>query len=174
MRQCTRDLTRLSSRYELVPNQRYAQGCSTINAVKLISVGVPVSNVTAIQCPLARSFAQWAQGPMQAAARDALGTRVVRIETMGAYSCRSIIGGSGTGISEHASANALDVSAFVLTDGRRISVLTGWNGSEDERDFLRAIRKSACARFQTVLSPDYNAAHYNHLHLDMGRGPYCR
>lgn len=174
MRQCTRDLTRLSARYELVPNQRYTQGCSTINAVKLMSVGVPVSNVTAIQCPLARNFTLWAQGPLQAAAKDILGTRVARIETMGAYSCRNIIGGAGTGLSEHASANALDVSAFVLADGRRISILGSWNGVDDERSFLRTIRAAACKQFQTVLSPDYNAAHANHFHFDMGRGPYCR
>lgn len=174
MRQCTRDLTRLNARYESIPNQRYAQGCSTINSVKLLSVGVPISNVTAIQCPLARSFVLWAQGPLQQSARDILGARVVRIETMGAYSCRGIIGGSGVGLSEHAGANALDVSAFVLSDGRRVTVLAGWNGAQDERGFLRTIRAAACKQFQTVLSPDYNAAHANHFHFDMGRGPYCR
>ena len=174
MRQCMSDLSHLSARYELLPNQSYGTGCSTINSIKLLGVGVPVTNVTAIQCPLARSFALWAQGPLQAAARDELGARVVRIETMGAYSCRNIIGGRGTGLSEHATANALDVSAFILADGRRVSVLSGWYGADDERGFLRTIRAAACKQFQTVLSPDYNAAHANHFHFDMGRGPYCR
>ena len=174
IRQCVSDLSHLSARYELLPNQRYGEGCSTINSIKLLGVGVPVTNVTAIQCPLARSFALWAQGPLQAAARDELGARVVRIETMGAYSCRNIIGGRSTGLSEHATANALDVSAFILSDGRRVSVLSGWHGADDERGFLRTIRAAACKQFQTVLSPDYNAPHANHFHFDMGRGPYCR
>ena len=68
----------------------------------------------------------------------------------------------------------MDVSGFVLADGRRITVEAGWNGSDDERKFLRQVRQAACQRFQTVLSPDFNAAHYNHLHFDLGRGPYCR
>lgn len=174
LRQCVNDLRRLSARYELLPNQNYGEGCSTINSIKLLGVGVPVSNVTAIQCPLARSFALWAQGPLQAAARAELGVSVVRIETMGAYSCRNVIGGRGAGRSEHATANALDVSAFILNDGRRVSILGGWNGANDERGFLRTIRTAACKQFQTVLSPDYNAAHANHFHFDMGRGPYCR
>lgn len=174
MRQCISDLSRLSARFELLPAQNYGEGCSTINSIKLLGVGVPVSNVTAIQCPLARSFALWAQGPLQAAAREELGTRVTRIETMGAYSCRNVIGGRGAGRSEHASANAVDVSAFILADGRRVSVLAGWHGADDERGFLRTIRAAACKQFQTVLSPDYNAAHANHFHFDMGRGPYCR
>jgi len=74
---------------------------------------------------------------------------------MGTYACRSIAG-SGR-LSEHATANAVDVAAFILADGRRISVLEGWNGDERHARFLRSVRVSACRRFNTVLSPDYNA-----------------
>ena len=54
-----------------------------------------------------------------------------------------------------------------------------WRGRADEQAFLRRLRESACKRFGTVLSPDYNAAHYNHLHFDMGRtmkngSTFCR
>ena len=64
---------------------------------------------------------------------------------------------------------------LVLADGRRISVKDGWNGSNQERAFLRTIHASACKRFNTVLSPDYNAAHHDHFHFDMGgRGGFCR
>ena len=56
----------------------------------------------------------------------------------------------------------------------RVAVRGGWNaGSSSERAFLRTIHDSACKRFQTVLSPDYNTAHHDHFHLDMGRGPFC-
>ena len=64
-------------------------------------------------------------------------------------------------------ANAVDVSAFVLKNGRRVTVLDGWNGKDDERAFLRRLHQSACKRFGTVLGPEYNAAHANHFHLDM-------
>jgi hypothetical protein len=174
MKQCTGDLARLSARYTILPNRNFGEGCSAINSVLLAGVGIPITNVSAIQCPLARALAQWTQGAVQPAARAAFGARVVKIETMGAYSCRNVIGGRGTGRSEHASANAVDVSAFILSDGRRVSIAGGWNGDNDEQEFLREIRGAACKRFQTVLSPEYNAAHHDHLHFDMGRGPYCR
>jgi hypothetical protein len=111
---------------------------------------------------------------LQPAARDVFGSRVVKIESMGGYSCRNIIGGRGTGRSEHATGNAVDIGAFVLADGRRVSIRQGWKGGDDERAFLRTIRGEACKRFQTVLSPDYNAAHYDHLHFDLGGKPFCR
>lgn len=171
---CVVDLGRMQARFTLLPDQNQGAGCSAIGSVMLTGAGVPISNVKAIRCPLARTLTQWVQGPVQQSARDEFGARVVRIESMGAYSCRNIIGGRGTGRSEHATANAIDIAAFHLSDGRRVSVEAGWNGAEDERRFLRSIRAAACKRFQTVLSPDYNAAHYNHLHFDMGRGPFCR
>jgi hypothetical protein len=174
MKQCVAGLQSLGARYTILPDRDYSPGCSAINSVTLTGAGVPITNISAIQCELASALTLWVRGSVQQAAKAAFGERVVKIETMGAYSCRNVIGGRGTGLSEHASANAIDVSAFMLSDGRRVTIQQGWNGSEDERDFLRAIRKSACARFQTVLSPDYNAAHHNHLHFDMGRGPYCR
>src|SRR3546814_8924271 len=62
---------------------------------------------------------------------------------------------------------AIDISAFVLADGRRISVLDDWNGGTPaERRFLRIVHQSACKRFGTVLGPDYNSAHENHFHLE--------
>jgi hypothetical protein len=69
----------------------------------------------------------------------------------------------------------VDVAAFVLSDGRRISVEQGWRGDDRTRRFLQLIHDSACKRFNTVLSPDYNAAHANHLHFDMGgKAGFCR
>lgn len=181
LRQCTADLDRLSARYSLVPGEDFGGGCSTLHTLALTGIGIPVTNIKAVQCPLARAFAYWVKGPVAQAAREQFGTNVVRIETMGAYSCRNVIGraqAAGTR-SEHATGNALDISAFVLGNGRRVTIETGWNGSEDEHQFLRTVRASACKSFHTVLSPDYNAAHYNHLHFDMGHtskdgSAYCR
>jgi hypothetical protein len=69
------------------------------------------------------------------------------------------------------------VSAFVLADGRRITLVNGWNGgTAEEREFLRTVHRSACRRFGTVLGPEYNAAHRDHLHLEGvgGGSSYCR
>jgi hypothetical protein len=178
LRQCTSDLTRLGARYTILPD-RYAGSCNAVNSVQLASVGIPVTNLTATQCPLARAFAVWARGYVQQAARRSFGESVVRIETMGSYSCRQVKGVASNKLSQHAFANAIDVSGFVLANGRRVVIEGGWAGEEDDRAFLRSVRDGACKSFQTVLSPDYNAAHYNHIHLDLaqnlrGTGTYCR
>ncbi len=174
IKQCVGELDRLGARYTPIADQSLGGGCSTIGNVQLLGVGVPITNVTAVRCPLARALALWTRETLQPAARDVFGSRVVKIESMGGYSCRNIIGGRGTGRSEHATGNAVDIGAFVLADGRRVSIRKGWNGRDDERAFLRNIRGEACKRFQTVLSPDYNAAHFDHLHFDLGGKPFCR
>lgn len=172
-RQCRVKLASLNAQYTPLPDRSYGGGCSSYGAVKLLDVGVPITNLGAMTCPLAERFTAWARYGVAPAARLILGSELVKIETMGTYSCRPIAGTAR--LSEHAHSNAVDVSAFLLADGRRISIEGDWNGSKEVRQFLRVIRESACKRFRTVLSPDYNAAHYNHLHFDMGgKGVYCR
>ena len=112
---------------------------------------------------------------MQPAAKAWLGSRVVKVESFGTYSCRPVDNRAGARLSEHGRANAVDIGAFVLADGRRITVKEGWNGSdEDVRRFLRAAHDAGCRRFGIVLGPDADAFHRDHLHFDMGQGPYCR
>lgn len=173
-RQCIADLGKSGVRFTPLANQEFGGGCSAMDSVKLLDIGTPTSNLGAMTCPLARNFAAWAQHAVRPAARKFLGREVVRIETFGTYSCRNIYGGRSGRLSQHATANAVDVAAFVLDDGRRITLLDGWKGAEDEREFLRALHASACKRFGTVLGPDYNAAHHNHFHFDMSGQGYCR
>lgn len=174
LRQCLADLRAAEVKFESLPDRTFGGGCSAIASVKLLDVGVPVANLGAMTCPLARTFAQWAYYAAMPAARKFFDIELVKIETMGSYSCRNVNGAANGKLSEHAFANAVDVSAFILADGRRITVQAGWNGTDEERQFLRALHQSACKRFRTVLGPDYNHQHHDHLHFDMGRGPYCR
>jgi len=177
-RQCTARLDAAQVRYTPLPNENHGGGCTVIDAVKLMDIGTPTANLGAMTCPLAANFAAWARYAVRPAARLYLGSEVVRIETFGTYACRDVRGSGGTIAgkrSEHARANAVDVAAFVLADGRRISVQNDWRAGGPVRQFLQAIHDSACRRFPTVLSPDYNAAHHDHFHFDMGgRGGFCR
>ena len=128
-------------------------------------------------CPVAAGIELWLRQGVRPAALEILGSPVARIEHLGTYSCRRIYGGSTGNWSEHATGNAIDVAAFVLEDGRRVSVLADWGGEDEEARFLHATRDAACDIFGTVLSPDYNAAHANHFHLDQaarGMGGVCR
>lgn len=120
-------------------------------------------------CAVDAGLALWLTHGVQPAAERIMGSRVAAIEHLGTNSCRRIGGGSEGNWSEHATGNAIDVGAFVLADGRRISVLKDWPSSSPKAAFLRAVRDAACESFSTVLSPDYNAAHADHLHLDQAR-----
>ncbi|MBB4856765.1 hypothetical protein HNO88_000062 [Novosphingobium chloroacetimidivorans] len=129
-------------------------------------------------CAVDAGLARWLRHGVQPAAERILRTRVVALEHYGTSNCRRIGGGSNGNWSEHATGNAIDIAAFVLDDGRRIVVRPDWVGDDDAADFLHQARDAACLEFGTVLSPDYNAAHADHLHLDQARrsfaGGVCR
>ena len=111
----------------------------------------------------------WVQTAVLPAARHYFGVDVVELQVAASYSCRPRNGIAGGPLSEHGHANALDISGFVLADGRRVSVLTGWSGNVAERAFLRAVHKGACRTFTTVLGPNADAYHRDHFHLDLAR-----
>lgn len=132
----------------------------------------------ATTCAVNAGLALWLRHGVQPAAEAVLHSRVVAIEHLGTANCRRIGGGESGTWSEHASGNAIDLATFVLANGRRVSVLRDWPKATDEAAFLHVVRNRACEVFGTVLSPDYNAAHRDHLHLDQAgsrRGwSFCR
>ena len=174
---CLSQLGQAGAQFTPLPDRMYGAGCSAMDSVQLSRVGgdlgpLTVTNLGPLACPLANSFAAWARYGVDRAARQILGSPLVRIETMGSYSCRNVAGTNR--LSAHSRAEAIDVSGFVLADGRRITVKDGWDASREERAFLQVVHQSACKRFGTVLGPDYNAAHRDHLHLEHGDGRFCR
>lgn len=172
---CHADLSAENVRYSALPDRDYGGGCLLTGTVQLIDYGVPTANLRAMTCPLARAFVAWVRNGVVPAGREILGSDVRRVETFGTYACRNRVGTATTRLSEHATANAVDIAAFVLADGRRVTIERDWRTTDAAtQEFLQTIRRSACRRFRTVLSPDYNAAHYNHLHLDLGGAALCR
>lgn len=178
-RMCLANLSQTYANFTPLADQYFGAGCSAVGAVRIASLRsdsglLQISNLGPVTCPLANTLSGWARFGVDRAARAILGSPLVRIETMGSYACRNVAGTSR--LSAHASANAVDVSGFVLADGRRISVLRDWDSEDPQiRAFLATIRSSACKRFGTVLSPQYNAAHRDHFHLEVGGGsPFCQ
>ena len=130
------------------------------------------------QCPLVLASYIWLR-QVDEHARKYLGSGLEKTHHAGTYSCRRQNGNSSGAWSEHAYANAWDITGFELEDGRVISVLKHWrsDGSKEGRakaKFLNKSRGSACRLFRVVLSPDYNAAHKDHFHLDQGPSLSCR
>ena len=134
------------------------------------SVGpVAVKPAATLACPIVSVLDHWLDESVQPAAMRWFGARVVEIKQISAYSCRGMNGNPNAHISEHAFGNALDIAAFTLADGRRISVKDGWKGLPEEQGFLRDVQGAACQQFTTVLAPGSNAYHYDHIHVDLMR-----
>lgn len=178
--QCLAELGGMGASFTPLPDRYLGEGCTNLDTVQLASLAsdqsrLAISNIGPVTCEVSEVFAGWARYGVDRAARQMLGSPLARIETFGSYSCRDVAGSGRR--SAHAAAAAIDVSGFVLADGRRISVEEDWNGGDaQERAFLRTVHRSACKRFDTVLGPDYNSAHEDHLHVEgvIGTKSYCR
>ena len=130
---------------------------------------VEVKPAATLACPIVSALDRWIVNAVQPAAQHWFGQPVVEIRQISAYSCRGMNGQIGARISEHAFGNALDIAAFVLADGHRITVKAGWGGSPEEQGFLRDVQAAACDQFTTVLAPGSNRFHYDHIHVDLMR-----
>ena len=146
---CLAQLGQSGAQFAPLPDRMDGGGCAALDSVKLDRVGgdmgpLKVTNLGPLACPLANSFAAWARYGVDRAARQILGSPVMTIETMGSYSCRNVAG--TTRRSAHSRAEAIDIGAFVLADGRRISVKSGG---------MQAARSgSFCGRYTAVPARD--------------------
>lgn len=171
--QCRALLADIGDADRPVPPLRPSPDCGYEDGMRLLPeddggvVFAPASVVTS--CPVAAALALWERDVVQTAADRHFGQRVRVVSHAGSYSCRRLYGRAEGGYSEHATANAFDILGFRLADGTTVSVLRDWRGEGAEAAFLRDVRDGACRLFATVLSPDYNAAHADHLHLDQAR-----
>ncbi len=133
---------------------------------------IPPASLTptaTLACPLISALDRWVSEGVQPAALHWFRQPVAEIHQIGSYACREMNGAGGHGISEHAFGNALDIAGFTLADGRKITVKDGWQGTPEEQGFLHDVQLYACETFVTVLAPGYNAAHYDHIHVDLMR-----
>src|SRR5262245_21240720 len=122
-----------------------------------------------LRCPMVPAVDHWVERVVTPAARRHLRGQLVAVKIAGSFSCRPMNNVEGALLSEHGPANALDVSGFVMADGRSVEVKSGWWGVFAERNFLREVHRGSCALFSTVLGPNYDANHRDHFHLDLAR-----
>ncbi len=153
------------------------EGCGIAAPVMVRSLGIADLKPDAkLNCRFTAALYEWVRNVVQPAARRKFGQPVVAVRQLSHYACRRR-GGIRKGpvrISEHSFGNAIDIGGFVLANGRRISVLHDWGNFSalfnKKAAFLQEVRDGACKYFSTVLSPNYNKAHANHFHFDLGRG----
>ncbi len=185
---CRALLTRAGVRHiALDPVRPREQACGYVDGVRPTGGSAALRYAPAnlgMACPVAAGMAMLEWNVIQPAATRHFGSKVRTVEHFGSYNCRRMYGRSQGDYSQHATADAIDLAGFVLADGTRISVVGDWTAGTDPKDaakaaFLREVRDGACEVFATVLSPDYNAAHRDHFHLDqanrgMGGWRACR
>lgn len=167
---CRAALDRAGVRYTVLPERRDGDECGYGDAIRFRPGGARriamVPGDLGMACPVAAALAVWEWDVVQPAAQRHFGQRVVEIEHFGSYNCRRMYNREGASWSEHATADAVDIAAFRLNDGTRITLVGDWTGKGSKARFLRDVRDGACDLYATTLSPDFNAAHRDHFHFD--------
>ncbi len=171
---CRRTLQATQLGFSAVPDRPVREGCGWAGAVRVSALPAGVDPPAVLACPAAVALAVWDRHGVQPLARAHFGQPVVGIAHYGSFACRNVGGEAGQRRSEHAAANALDVAAFTLADGRIVSVARDWDRDDARGRFLRELHARACRFWSVTLGPDYNAAHADHFHLDRGAARACR
>lgn len=151
-----------------------AQSPLEVTALNLNGKTVALTSPIETNCEMATALVDWA-GDVDAYAKAALDSELVALQTGTSYMCRPRVGGAEQFTSEHGFANAVDLVGFTLADGRSIVVEDDWlPATTPEAKLLRQSHGAACGKFTTVLGPEANADHEDHLHLDLGcHGQTC-
>ncbi|MCS6779660.1 MAG: extensin family protein [Geminicoccaceae bacterium] len=144
--------------------------CRVEAPIRLARTGLALDRPLETSCPLARAWMRL-EAELRGLARRETGHELVAIEHAGSWACRPMTGNAGRA-SLHARALAIDVAAFRLADGTRVSVEEHWRDRGPRGRFLRAAAAAACRHFAMVLTPDSDRWHRDHLHLDLG--PFAR
>jgi hypothetical protein len=143
-------------------------GCTAAAPVNMSAIKlaggqlVELKPAAVLRCPTALVIARWVRDDLAPLAEQ-LGSRIERIDVASSFACRPRNSVFGAVMSEHGKANALDIRALHLADGRRITI----ENADGPPDFLAGMRQSACTRFTTVLGPGSDKDHETHLHVDL-------
>jgi hypothetical protein len=172
---CTTALAQAGARFDVLPGRNGAGTCGWTDAVRLRATGMAkLAPPAIVTCPLAATLVLLDRQALQPAARRLYASRVTRIDHLGSYACRNLYGRAGAPPSRHARAAAIDLSGFVLADGRDMRIADDWNDSGKRGAFLRRVHDRACEVAGMVLGPDYNREHRSHFHVEAGGWGYCR
>jgi hypothetical protein len=202
---CAEALSALTLNYEPLPPIKEGL-CGAPGPILLKTLGqepeVAFDPPATVTCTLAKALSTWLKESVQPQAKALFNSSVTKLH-VGSYTCRNRNGGADAPLSEHALANALDISDFILASGERVAVVDSWPSDnpplpmpnpdrvsstssvkrvsvsldDPERAFLKSVRDDACGIFGTVLGPGADEAHKSHLHLDMKErrgGSFCQ
>jgi hypothetical protein len=151
-----------------IPDIHGEGGCGGEDLVRLEAVVLPDKNrvqvkpAAILRCTMASAVADWIRTDMAPLAAG-LGSVIRDLDNFDSYECRGRNRAVGGKLSEHGRANALDVRALKLADGRSIAL----TDRTVPREIREGVLRSVCARFSTVLGPGSDWYHEDHIHLDL-------
>jgi hypothetical protein len=151
-----------------IPDIHGPGGCGGEDLVRLEAIVLPnhhrvaVTPPAPLRCKMATAIADWVRTDVVALA-EKLGSEPSALDNYDSYECRGFNRVPGAHLSEHGRANALDVRGIKLANGRSIEL----TDRSVPRELRESVRQSVCARFMTVLGPDSDWYHEEHIHLDL-------
>jgi hypothetical protein len=153
----------------IAQQQCVARSPLSLEAVMVNGHEVAIAGGVTSDCAMASMLPMWL-GQVDGYLWSRLNTRLEAITVGTSFMCRDRrTGETNDTLSEHAFADALDITSFTLENGRTVSVASGWMPAESEDGrMLRFTHDAACALFMTTLGPEANALHHDHFHIDMG------
>lgn len=169
---CSAALSQAGVSAVILPRTHHGEACYLENTILMNRFSVAIVKPEQSKCNIAARLYLWERNVVQPLAQKYFGQNVKEITHFGSYSCRTIR--RSHNMSEHATANAFDISGFRLANGRLIGVLARFKTGGPEGKFLHGVRDGLCDYFNLTLSPDYNLDHADHFHIDMGRVRSCR
>lgn len=151
-----------------IPPIKGPGGCGGEDLVRLEAVVLPdkrrvtLTPAATMRCPMATAVVNWVRNDVAPLA-ERLGSAIIALDNFDSYQCRGRNNIAGAQLSEHGRANALDVHGFKLSDGRMIDL----TDRTQPRDLREVVLHSVCTHFSTVLGPDSDWYHEDHIHLDL-------
>ncbi|MGD9543298.1 MAG: extensin family protein [Methylocystis sp.] len=147
-------------------------GCALDAPVRLSAITVDKRRIALnakplLSCAFALRFSDFVKNLLAPLGSSALNAPIAAIDTGPGYQCRSRNHRAEAKLSAHAKGMAIDVSGFVLSDGRKIAV----DAQPDSQStaYVKSLRTAACGWFTTVLGPGSDPYHATHLHFDIER-----
>ncbi|MGZ5843187.1 MAG: extensin family protein [Xanthobacteraceae bacterium] len=141
--------------------------CGGDDLVRLEAVVLPdktrvaLKPAATLRCSMASAVADWVRTDLVALAAS-LNTALSTVDNFDSFECRGRNRVAGAMLSEHGKANALDVRSVSFADGRELKL----TDRSADRSLRETVLHSVCSRFSTVLGPDSDWYHEDHIHLD--------
>lgn len=165
---CRQALTEEIAIAPSIPDIHGSGGCGGEDLVKLEAIVLPdkhrvaVTPPATLRCKMATEIADWVRTDVVGLTAP-LGSEPSVLDNFDSYECRGFNRVPGAHLSEHGRANALDVRAIKLANGKSIEL----TDRTVPRDLRERFLHSVCARFMTVLGPGSDWYHEEHIHLDL-------